>query len=205
MKKILLLTLTATLICASVFALSSCFKKGDDGDDTNNAVHTHSFTPWKDEVEATCTTPGKQTRTCTDADCAHVETKDVPALGHSLTSHEKAATCTEDGYLLYEDCSRCDYTTYDTSKVLTKTNHKYVNGVCETCKEPHKHSSWTMDSNSGVADCTQSATQTLICDGCGYVKTEDVPATDHSYDENGVCTECGHNKNSAPDLPDHEF
>ena len=38
----------------------------------------------------------------------------IAPLGHELTSHEgKAATCEEGGWKAYEDCSRCEHTTYE--------------------------------------------------------------------------------------------
>ncbi len=54
-------------------------------------------------VDASCSAP----KTCSECNATEGE-----ALGHNMVSHEaQAATCTEKGWMAYESCTRCDYTT----------------------------------------------------------------------------------------------
>ena len=76
----------------------------------------------------------------------------ISKIGHNLVSHEsKVATCTEHGWEAYEECTRCDYTTY---KEISALNHDFVNTIiepgpttegyvidsCSFCDYSYKHS-----------------------------------------------------------------
>ena len=66
------------------------------------------------------------------------ETKEIPALGHDLISHDaQAPTCTEIGWKAYDTCSRCDYSTYEEISALGHTPAEAVeeNRVAPTCTE----------------------------------------------------------------------
>ena len=57
-----------------------------DNDDTHSCdrgdkTEDHSYGDWAVVTPATCTTAGQKQRTC--AKCSHVETKEIPALGHN--------------------------------------------------------------------------------------------------------------------------
>ena len=78
MKKILA-TLLAVFMLISMFALTAC---GDD--------HTHSYGSWSIISDATCTTPGSKSKTCS---CGDVITDTIPATGHNMVG----GVCTECG------------------------------------------------------------------------------------------------------------
>ena len=224
MKKFLILMLTVALLCVSVFTLASCNNgntgnntnddqnnndnnnndnTNDDTDDKEEEVHVHKMTNWVTVTPATCTTDGQESRKCSDKDCNHVENRTVPALGHDLTHHEgKAATCTEIGHNAYDECSRCDYSTYEKIDII---NHEYVGGVCTICSEPHDHQFGNWYTYGAGASCTDTGLEHRDCDGCDYTEERVSSKTSHTYDDEGKCTECGHVKSDAPDLPDHEL
>ena len=95
------------------------------------------------------------------------------ALGHEEVAHDaKAPTCTEKGWDAYVTCSRCDYTTKVEKDALGHT--EVVDpAVDATCTEPGK-------------------TAGTKCSVCGEVITAGtvIPATGHTYDENGECENC---------------
>ncbi|MBQ6686833.1 MAG: SGNH/GDSL hydrolase family protein, partial [Firmicutes bacterium] len=71
----------------------------------------HDYGKWVEVTAPTCTAKGQESRDC--ANCDKYEVRDVHALGHALKKYSaKAATCTEKGWNAYEECTRCDYTTY---------------------------------------------------------------------------------------------
>ena len=77
-------------------------------------------------VEPTCTTPGEKVYTCKN-DASHTYTQAIVALGHDIVEHEaKAPACEEIGWEAYEECTRCDYTTY---VELPATGHDWDDGV----------------------------------------------------------------------------
>ena len=110
------------------------------------------------EIEATGHTSGAAA-TCTTAQtCDVCGTVLAEALGHDLTQHDaQAPTCTEIGWNAYEECSRCDYTTYSEIEATGHTpgaaatcttaqtcdvcgtvlaealGHDYQNGYCDVC------------------------------------------------------------------------
>lgn len=172
MKKFLVLTLTAIVLCISMLAMSSCsFIKKDKGNDDSNDdqsnnqnnnndnqdneddgtedVHTHTMSDWSVEVSVTCTTDGKETRKCTSADCNHTESRTVTALGHDLQQiNAQEPSCVEPGCEAYSVCKRCDYNTY---KEIDPIGHDYTvdaelnpNGdKCVACGQSHVHTSYS--------------------------------------------------------------
>ena len=71
----------------------------------------HSYVLDKVYEVATCTDNGISKYICFG--CDDSKFIELPALGHDYIKHEaKAATCTEIGYAAYENCTRCNYTTY---------------------------------------------------------------------------------------------
>ena len=68
---------------------------------------------------ATCTADGIRTYTC--AVCGDSYDVKIPALGHELTHHgAKLASYTSVGWDAYDECSRCDYTTYREYPILKR-------------------------------------------------------------------------------------
>ena len=84
------------IILLFCFVLASC-----------DQPHEHTFGEWTVVNEPTCTTAGEQTRTCTD--CGEMQTKKIPAKGHTeVTDAAVAATCTTTGMTEGKHCSVCD-------------------------------------------------------------------------------------------------
>ena len=52
---------------------------------------------------------------------------------------------------------------------------------------------WDTGTVTKEATCTEPGVKTYTCtdEGCGETKTEEIPATGHTYGENGICTACG--------------
>jgi len=68
---------------------------------------------------ASCTTAGIRTFTC--ANCGDCQEEEIPLLGHDLTKHvAKLASYTSVGWDAYEECSRCDYSTYQEYPILSR-------------------------------------------------------------------------------------
>jgi len=206
LKRILILMMTAILICASVFALASCDK--DKGDDT---THTHTMGEWKITVEADCVNDGKETRKCTSEGCDYAETKAIPALGHDLKDVEgMEPDCVEIGFKPYKVCTRCVYNTY---VEIPATGHDYtidaeknpIGDTCVNCGQVHicvDHEDWyTVEE----ADCTGTGIDEHKCKVCNRVEEKITPKVDHNYGEDGKCTECGATESNVPELPDQEF
>ena len=119
-------------------------------------------TPAKEnEVYPTCTAAGGYdlvTR-CTvcgeELSRAHTE---VPAFGHDLVDHAaKAPTCTEVGWNAWQECRRCDYSTYAEMPAL---GHSWDEGKVTT-----------------PATATTDGVKTFTCTRCGATRTETIPAT----------------------------
>ena len=81
MKKILVVLL-AMLMCVNMFALTGC---GGDDDD-----HTHSYGSWYVTSNATCTTDGSRSKSCS---CGDIITETIPATGHNMVG----GVCTDCG------------------------------------------------------------------------------------------------------------
>ncbi len=134
------------------------------------AAKGHLLSDWGNNT-ATCLLGGEERRSCGRAGCGYYETQPTSALGHDITAHEaKAETCTEVGYEAYEDCSRCDYTTY---KEIEALGHDEINheAKAETC---------TVSGHNAYVTCSR----------CDYTTYEKIEAPGHKY-ENDVCTVCG--------------
>lgn len=94
----------------------------------------HTYT---DDVHAPdCTNPGYTIRTCSV--CNHAEKADEKdPLGHDWkTVPAVDATCTQDGNIEYEQCTRCDAIKGNPDVVIKATGHSYVDTVVDpTCTE----------------------------------------------------------------------
>ena len=120
-------------------------------------------------AEATCTTDGVLTYTCTNCGDSYTET--ITASGHDYESTVTAeATCTTEGVRTYT-CANCgdSYT-----EAITASGHDYESAV------------------TAEATCTTDGVRTYTCANCGDRYTQTIVATGHNYVD-GVCTVCGHN------------
>lgn len=94
---------------------------------------------------------------------------------HDYVYHDyQAATCTEDGWLNYVTCTRCDYTTYE--------------------KIPAGHDLVSHDAQA--ATCTEIGWEAYeTCQNCTYTTYREIPALNHdlvSHDaQAATCTEIG--------------
>mgnify|MGYP003289775087 CR=1 FL=1 len=99
--------------------------------DATDQTAAHSYGDWIVDTAATCTAAGSQHKVCS---CGHTVTEAIAALGHNLVDVAgKEATCTEDGYTAYKDCSRCDY--IEGKETIAKVGHTEVidEAVAATC------------------------------------------------------------------------
>ncbi len=91
----------------------------------------HNMSEWNTALEPTCEEEGTEFRACES--CGYSEEIELEALGHDLIFHEeKGATCTAPGHLDYEECNRCDHTTFVSIPMI---DHNYENGACTMCGE----------------------------------------------------------------------
>ena len=112
--------------------------------------------------------------------CQHVIGIDTGTVGevycvHELVHHEgKAPTCGSVGWEAYDECAKCDYSTYEE---IAKLAHDYES---EMIKAP---------------TCTEAGERRYTCAVCGDTYTDPIPALDHSYasevTKEATCTEAG--------------
>ena len=161
---------------------------------------------WNEEitVAATCTAAGLKTYTCID--CRATKTETIAANGHNLTAHEaKAATCTEFGWKVYEDCADCDYTTY---VEIAAFGHDFTGSVwqqdenkhwkkCSRCDEIDQAAEHTFGDGEITLEptCTATGLKTYTCTVCFETKTETIDALGHDEVQHdgkaATCTEFG--------------
>ncbi len=131
----------------------------------------HSYGPWSMVKKPTCTEPGEETRSCTDAGCRATETREIAALGHTeAVDAAKAATCTETGLTEGKHCSVCGaiLTVQEKTDAL---GHAWDNG--KVTKEPTE---------------TETGVKTFTCTRCGETKTETIPKLTHEHSYKAVVT-----------------
>lgn len=164
----------------------------------------HDFDNGKVTTAATCTKTGVRTYTCSV--CGQTKTESIPKTSHNY----KNGKCTVCGAAeqtthvhSYGDWVKadennhkrtCTNTTGNCDKKEETEPHSFdENGKCTVCgyeksgTEEHKHS--YIETVTEEPTCTKKGKKTLTCE-CGDTKTEEIPTTEHSY-ENGSCTVCG--------------
>ena len=81
----------------------------------------HSFGNWEVVKEASCINDGIESRACVN--CGKSEERTTKGT-HSIVTHTlKAPTCTESGWMAYETCANCDYSTC--TGVIPALGHYY--------------------------------------------------------------------------------
>ena len=163
------------------------------------AVHEHSWDAGKVTTEATCTTDGVKTYTCSV--CKTTKTETIKATGHKETEIRNAveATCQQEGYTGDKVCKTCG-TVLEKGTTIAKKNHTWDAGKVTT-----------------EATCTTDGVKTYTCSVCKTTKTEAIKATGHKMGEwktvtaattqkegkqERTCTACDYKETkSIPKLP----
>ncbi len=180
----------------------------------NSVVHREDVYEHPEDIQATCTTPGKTNRTY----CPYCRAENfsyVKPLGHKFCTEEltQDATCTADG-CVYRKCERCDerritkilpkleHAWEDKTEPATCTNDGFMGKECSVChaKEGsiiravgHQYEI-TMNT---TATCTEDGIRTETCSKCHAVRMTETPAVGHKWVEHkekaATCGEAGHN------------
>ena len=163
------------------------------------AVHEHSWDAGKVTTEATCTTDGVKTYTCSV--CKTTKTETIKATGHKETEIRNAveATCQQEGYTGDKVCKTCG-TVLEKGTTIVKKDH-----------------SWDAGKVTTAATCTTDGVKTYTCRVCKTTKTETIKATGHKMGEwktvtaattqkegkqERTCTACDYKETkSIPKLP----
>ena len=163
------------------------------------AVHEHSWDAGKVTTEATCTTDGVKTYTCSV--CKTIKTETIKATGHKETEIRNAveATCQQEGYTGDKVCKTCG-TVLEKGTTIVKKDH-----------------SWDAGKVTTEATCTTDGVKTYTCSVCKTTKTETIKATGHKMGEwktvtaattqkegkqERTCTACDYKETkSIPKLP----
>ena len=145
MKKTLKLISLCTISLLALAMFFACGttsgNTGSNGSDNtsgeSNNTQTHEHVVVIDEALApTCNSSGlTEGKHCSICNEILVYQEPIPPLDHDLIHHDgKPATCTENGYISYETCLNCDYTTYEEIPAL---GHNFVGGSCTHCGLPY--------------------------------------------------------------------
>ena len=181
--------------------VATCAQQGYTGDtyckDCNTKLTAGKVLPKTDHTwdsgkitqNATCTTKGIKTFTCTV--CKSTRIEEIPATGHvnKITKFEKEVSCKSEGYtgdVYCQDCGKL----LEEGQLIPKIDHVWNKGEITT-----------------PATCTTEGIKNYTCTSCGTTKTEAIAATGHgateirnvkeaTYTEEGYtgdtyCTVCG--------------
>lgn len=89
----------------------------------------HTFSDWTITKQPTCTEDGEETRICSD--CGNIETKVIPANGHTIVIDKAiAATCTSTGKTEGSHCSVCG-TVIEAQQIIPLSSHKSSNWIVD--------------------------------------------------------------------------
>jgi len=176
-----------------VFATSNILGMAYSTIEGINPYHSWSIV----RKEATCTTAGSITRTCTK--CKKVIVDTIAAKGHNYGSWTtKAATCTTAGNKT-RTCSRCktsetetiaatghSYGSWTTTKDATCTTAGNKTRTCSTCKNSETQTitklghiyEWT---TTKEATCTANGSKRGTCSTCKTTKIEIITKLGHNY------------------------
>lgn len=129
----------------------------------------HDYGEWEDYLYSTCVDPGLKRRVC-NHDSAHIEYKEIAALGHSFASVytiDIEPTCTESGSES-RHCVRCSETTNQRSIVPLGHSYGDLNVTLE-------------------ATCTSEGAGYRVCDRCDNTIEEIIPIKAHVYKDDYDC------------------
>ncbi|MBE6966334.1 MAG: hypothetical protein E7441_09920 [Ruminococcaceae bacterium] len=162
-------------------------------------------------IAPTCTTAGVMTYTCSDVNCdIKTYTEIIPATGHDMGDYVTTEpTCTEEGTKVSTCKNNCGHSVTltigklghdwkaekeeDKAPTCTEAGLKSIH--CTRCKETkdaeaidklgHDMGDWVTTVEPG---CESTGTKRRDCSRCDHFETEQIPATDHKWDEGKVTT-----------------
>jgi len=110
---------TAPTCTEAGYSTYTCTRCGDSYIGSEVPASGHDYGDGTVTKIATCTEPGARTFTC--ASCGSRYVAEIPALGHDMVHHTaKLASYTSVGWDAYDECARCDYTTYNEYPILDR-------------------------------------------------------------------------------------
>lgn len=177
-------------------------------------LHSHSFTEYVYNDDATCLNDGTETATCTCGE-TDTRTKTNSALGHAWGNGTVTtdATCTAEGIKTFT-CTRCNATKTEAIEAINHAGAYDVEATDATCTATGLTAgrycpdcetwltaqetvgalghAWNNGSITTDATCNADGVKTYTCTRCAETKTETIAKTGH-YDEdnNGICDTCG--------------
>jgi hypothetical protein len=177
----------ATLVSLDV---SSIYLYGDIGDLENylarlanrvakletyhggSGSHTHTWGGWTTTKEATCTTEGTQTRSCSS--CNEKDTKSISKLGHKWNA--ATATCKRSG------CGATCGHGGATSGTCTICGYVISGGGTDPTDPCANGHSWDSGAITKDATCTETGVKMFTCTrpGCNETKTEPIDKLGHN-------------------------
>ena len=152
---------------------------------------------------ASCTEEGKAVYKCSaHENCGVTVEVALAVIPHTIITEEKAATCTEKGYVKTV-CSACGEVftnedreivphTYDGGTFIgaTCTTNGYTIYTCMAClneiriyNKNEPATGHSLVEGESTATCTNEGLMTLTCEKCDYSDTVKVPALGHNYVE----------------------
>ena len=171
------------------------------------AVLGHDMDEWKTVKAATCETAGEMECECSREDCGHVETKAIPATGHTeVKDLAIAPTCTESGFTEGSHCFVCNKVLVAQEEV-SALGHKAISkasvaptctetgltagSYCSVCKATivlqkvvpatgHNTNDWVIVKNP---TCDMLGEKERTCLTCGEIEKAEVEKTEHDYSE----------------------
>ena len=167
---------------------SSEIEDSEDTSETSSSVendsgkdeqHAHDWV-FAYRKEPRCETEGEVSYICW---CGENNTIYIPATGHDIISHkQKEPTCIEVGWLAYEECTLCSYTTY---KRVSPLGHQWVDGVCTACGANKVVTDETHDQHIYAEYLNNwDGTHTQVCIECGWVNTQEHTWDSYRWDSN---------------------
>lgn len=123
----------------------------------------HSFGEPQITVQASCEQAGVKIYTCTI--CSYQKQEEIPATGHASSV---SYAYDENGHW---HTASCEHTSYTSPKMA----HSFGEGVI-----------------TAPATCAQDGVKSYTCIDCGYVRSEKIPATAHTFSDEWDSNENGH-------------
>ncbi len=157
---------------ANGYTTHTCKSCGDSYVDSRTEATGHSMGKWTQTKAPTCTEKGSEKSVC--ANCAHAETREIAATGHSYKGVVKKPSCTEQGYTTHT-CS---------------CGKSYVDSYTEATS--HSMGKWTQ---TKAPTCTEKGSEKSVCANCAHAETREIAAKGHSYKAAvtaPTCTEKGY-------------